>query len=844
MPKRVDVAYVEYLPDFSAFDQAATRAVDSAMQHIERTVSKSTDKVSHSFDAVNQDIESVFNDIARTGEIDFNEVVRVAQRAAETVGVDFQAGGEIAERSFDELQHDAFRNMDQIQAKARTTAAESSKSFSILGLVGSGALLGVGTAAVAGLGALSAMGLKSAASLEQTQISFNALLGSAAEGQKVFKDLQQFANVTPFTFPDVAAAGKRFLAFHDSVGLASSALQDYLTTIGNVVSVTGGSGEAMARISLAIGQIGSTSKVTLDNLNQIADAIPGFSPIAAIAKNLGQTTAETMQQISSGALPAAQGVQALLKGMKDFPGAAGAMEMQSKTLLGVFSTFSDTVGQALANAFAPAVPAIKDALVQLTPILGEALKQIAPLLGQIISGFGPLISVLVNGLVPILKPILESIITLLSTIEDSGAVGDLAGAFGEVLDALKPLMPVIGQLLSVFAKAMIPVIEALAPIIADLAPVLVDVLTALLPLIPPLAELVASLLTLVEPLIKVIALLLSWVSIEALTPLIKLLAIALTGLAEGIAFVAAWINKINWGAVGDSIKHVWNNIVGFFKDVGKFFTDIPKVIVAGLKALPTVIGKMIDGVLQAIGFGIGLIIGAFVAFPGLVIQAIVNFPKIMSDFFTGLWNDVTKLWNDHIDQIITFVTSLPHRIVDGLKAGWHDVTTFFSDALAALGRFASNTVSDIVGFFTSLPSRLSSFGGQVGSGILDWLKGRLNAVIKGVNDGIANVDDALPGISLPRLPLLAQGGIAFGPAIIGENAATGPEAAIPLGDSRAMSALVTAFQQAQAGGGAAGASSNNFTVIVEIDGEQMNARIVRVINDNNRALKRTVNSRR
>ena len=52
-----------------------------------------------------------------------------------------------------------------------------------------------------------------------------------------------------------------------------------------------------------------------------------------------------MADISSGSLDATTGIKALLDGMAKFPGAAGAMEAQSKTLLGVFSTIESLAGR-------------------------------------------------------------------------------------------------------------------------------------------------------------------------------------------------------------------------------------------------------------------------------------------------------------------------------------------------------------------------------------------------------------------------------------------------------------------------------------------------------------------
>jgi phage-related protein len=379
--------------------------------------------------------------------------------------------------------------------------------------------------------------------------------------------------------------------------------------------------------------------------------------------------------------------------------------------------------------------------------------------------------------------------------------------------------------------------------ISEIVDVFVQLLPALVPLLPPLLQLVAAALELVEPFLKLTVLIVNFITIEALTPIVKLLAIAITGLAEGIEWLAKWIDFIDWGKVGEGIKHVWDNIVGFFKGIGRFFAELPDRLLAGLKALPGLIGKALDLALRAIGIGIGLLIGAFIAFPQLVINAIINFPTDLVRFLTTAWEVISTFFTDHIGQIVVFFAEFPDRMVSGIKNTWHIITDFFSSQWKQLSDKAGEAVGNIIGFFVNLPSRLSSFGSTVGQGILDWLKARINTVINGINDGIKRVDDSLPGISLPRLPTLAHGGIALGPSIIGENPSTAPEAAIPLGDSRAMTMLVNAFQQASVQPGAL-TNNNNITVVVEIDGQQMNARILSVIDDSNRALKRVVNTRR
>src|SRR5262245_24380237 len=113
---------------------------------------------------------------------------------------------------------------------------------SLTGAIGRTATGGAATLG-AGLVAAGGFGLKAAADLEQTRISFDSLTGSAQAGGQTMADLQKFAAATPFEFPQVADAGKRFLAFSKSVGMSRDQMIPFLTTIGDVASVTGGGAE-------------------------------------------------------------------------------------------------------------------------------------------------------------------------------------------------------------------------------------------------------------------------------------------------------------------------------------------------------------------------------------------------------------------------------------------------------------------------------------------------------------------------------------------------------------------------------------------------------------------------
>lgn len=794
MPRKIDTAVIEYVPDFSSFERESGRQLGSIFSGIEQTARKSATTVENSFQDIEREIEQVFNDIARSGEVDMGRLTAVADRTANEIGNDFQRGGEEAERSFDELQHAAKRNFDQIERQARSTSTDTGKHFNVAALGAGAALLGVGAAAAAGLGALATMGLTSAASLEQTKISFDSLLGSAAEGDRVFKQLQAFAAATPFEFPEIADAAKRFLAFHNSVGLTASGLQDYLTTVGNVISVTGGGAEAFGRINLAIGQIGSASKITLDNLNQIADAIPGFSPIAAIAKGLGVSTADAMAQVSAGTVGAAQGVQFLLAGMQQFPGAAGAMEKQSQTLMGVFSTFKDVVGQTLAQAFAPAIPAIKDTLAQLTPLVGEALGQLAPALGGLITSVLPIIGDLIGGIVPILTPVLDGLAQAFKAI--GPVLKPLGLAIGAVVNGLAPLWPVIGKVVDALGQALTPVIAALAPILLDIALPLADILIALIPILPPLAELLRIVLLLIEPLILAASQFLQWLSIKALIPLVKLLAEGITLILLPISQFAEWLDRIDWGAVskaiGGAFTKAWDAVSTFFVGIGRWFANLPGEIIAFIKSLPSefvrILSEAMDRGLQAIGIGIGLIIFAIRDLPGMALDALIKFGPMVLTFFADTWTSVFTATTTWIGDMVREAIALPGKVIQALLVLGPMIGTLFTNAFSNGEGIVRRTIENIIEFVRSIPRRIGDFALTIGTSIVNFIKTFLNRAIDGVNSGIAKVDAIIPG-DLPRIPRLAHGGIAMGPALIGEDSRTTPEAAIPLGDARAMQML-------------------------------------------------------
>lgn len=504
MTSPIDTASVAIVPDFTGFARQARSGIDSALRGLVAEIDRA-----------------------------FGGTEKAATDAGQNIGAEFQKGGEAAERALREVSRTVIVVMDNVTVQTNQAASGISTKFGgALGLLKSG-LAAAGVGAAVGLGAITAYGLQSAAALEQTQTAFNSLLGSVEEGIRVFDGLKKFAAITPFELPQITGAAQKFLAFNDAIGMTDAQLQPFLTTLGDVASVTGAGAEGMDRVTLALGQIASRGKVSLEEINQISEALPGFSGVAAIAAATGQTTAQAMDAISAGAISASTGVAALLKGMQTFPGAAGAMEKQSQTLLGVFSTFRDTVGQALAGGFAPVIPEIKSALTDLTPVLGEAISELAPSLGGLLADVMPLIGSLVKGIVPLLTPLLDALGPALAALGPS--LGPLGEALGQVMVALAPILPLLGEFLGAALQLLVPVALLLAAVLKPLTPV-IEFLTA------------------------------------------------------AVAEFGKWLSTIDWAGVGSAIggafADAWNAVRDFFTRIGQSFSELPGKIGAALSALP------------------------------------------------------------------------------------------------------------------------------------------------------------------------------------------------------------------------------------------------------------------
>lgn len=237
--------------------------------------------------------------------------------------------------------------------------------------IGAGATA-IGAGVATAIGAAGAIGISTASQMEQANIGFTTMLGSAEKARSFLGDLQKFAAATPFEFPELQTAASSLI----SVGIKADDVIPIMRTLGDVTAGMGTGSEGIQRATVALQQMTAAGRIQAEDLNQLRDA--GIPVYDLLAKALGKSKAEVADLASKGKL----GQDALDKMMKALTTGgglerfSGLMEKQSHSLAGLWSTVKDTFGQGMAQAIAPVIPLLKDGLGGAASFLGDVLPKV------------------------------------------------------------------------------------------------------------------------------------------------------------------------------------------------------------------------------------------------------------------------------------------------------------------------------------------------------------------------------------------------------------------------------------------------------------------------------------
>ena len=250
-----------------------------------------------------------------------------------------------------------------------------------------GAATGRGAAAGLGFGGLGAMigggalgatlltsGFQRFSELERLNKQFIALTGSQEQAVALMEEVKAFAKVTPFDLVGVADLAKGFLA----IGTNAKDVIPQVKTIADAVALTGGGTDELVRIQRAIGQVVSAGRLQGDELNQLAENLPGLNIRQLLADQLtGGDTAALVKMQEAGEISADMFLNGILTGLSTDPRLAGAAEALAGTLSGRFANLKEgfaDVGAALIGVIAGPMAAAFGKLQEIFSNLAQFIR--------------------------------------------------------------------------------------------------------------------------------------------------------------------------------------------------------------------------------------------------------------------------------------------------------------------------------------------------------------------------------------------------------------------------------------------------------------------------------------
>lgn len=521
--------------------------------------------------------------------------------------------------------------------------------------------------------------------------------------KKLTVSTQEYANKTVYGIDDIR---------NTTAQLAANGVPNYTKlaeAAGNLNAVAGGNADTFKSVAMMLTQTAGAGKLTTENWNQLADAIPGASGKLqeAMLKN-GAYTGNFRDAMAKGEITSQEFNDALMQlGMND--GAIKAAE-STQTFEGAFGNLEATIVDGAANIVNTVKPYITGAVTALGDGIGKAMPWVNDFTGALVKTEG--VQTFANGVKSIagavgsiVGPFAGVIGSLLGFTGGADSAKDSAQRLSDVLDFVGGILQSVGTFVQQNADWM----QALA--IAVMAGYGAFQLFSIIQTVVGFVKAFSV--------AETAATAAQWLLNAAMSANpIMILVVAIAALVAGIVWFCTQTEtgRQLWADFTGFLQATWQNITDFFQatwqNITQWFSNAAANIQNGWNALTAFIGS-IPGRIQAFFASIGQwfvnkfnearngITGAFdnaVSFVSSIPGRITGFFGSISSWFADKFSEVRNGIANGFDSAVSFVASIPWRILsalgnlggllwdagasimqgflDGLKSVWHNITSF------------------------------------------------------------------------------------------------------------------------------------------------------------------------
>jgi tape measure domain-containing protein len=221
------------------------------------------------------------------------------------------------------------------------------------------------------------------ARMEQANVGLRQFVQTQQDAARLGQEAVRLAIATPFSIDQVLNATRRLLAMGTAVDEVIPRVRVLAAAVAAVGrgEGAGGNQEVFNRVILAISQIGAKSKLSMQDMRQLAEA--GIPVFKILQEELG-LTADQVQNIGRSGKSAAEGLEAIIKGLEKRFGAG--LILQLNTLTGRFNNLNDIVDLVLGTLGKPVAPELTELLARFGDFLqSESTLRSAEAIGEAIA---------------------------------------------------------------------------------------------------------------------------------------------------------------------------------------------------------------------------------------------------------------------------------------------------------------------------------------------------------------------------------------------------------------------------------------------------------------------------
>lgn len=636
---------------------------------------------------------------------------------------DIQSGSRQIEESARQAD-EAFGNIDKSSSKSSSGLG---KFGAAAGAVGGLVSSGIGMA-VDAIGDLTGDIIEASDSADKFKSTLNFAGLDTGTIDALTASTQTYADQTVYSISDIRNV---------TAQLAANGVQGFdklAEAAGNLNAVAGGNAETFSSVGMVLTQTAGAGKLTTENWNQLADAIPGASGKLqeAMLKN-GAYTGNFRDAMEKGEISADEFNQAIMDlGMTDVAKEAatststieGAMGNLEASVVGVGTTILDQFKGPLTSG----ISMLAQGISGLSGVFTGLVQTIGPILSQIgttfQTAFQPVVEIVQSQLLPALQPLMSALQNLGSAI-----MPIIMTAIQTIAPVLSTLVSNIGQTMSVIATAVTPVINNIASLIQ-----------AVLPAIQSAFQIWGTYIQGV---------------INAVFPFIQTVVTSVMNVVNAIiSTVLAAING-DWSGVWEGIQNI----------VSSVWNGIQSIVSGAINAVSGVISSVLSGIS-------GIFSSVWNGIKGAVSSA---------------WSGITSAVSSGVSSMMNFITSIPSRIMGVfsgagswlLSAGQNIIQGLINGIKNAIGG-AISAVKDAVGGI--IDGAKSLLGIASPSKVFDREIGRM--IPAGLGRGVSEneraatrpvedmVDSLLPSSIVTPMPVMSSP--------VNLNANSGPRVSAPI----------------------------------------------------------------